>query len=678
MRINSLSILVILSLLPCLQSCGGSGGSSGTSTAMNIDDGLAPNVSISFPFTGLATNNTSVNVHGTAADNSGVRSLNVNGVAAQTTDDFDTWSVLVPLNPGENTLVVATEDLTGNRDTQAAVIEIISTVFLSGVQPTHPLVIDEGNNQVVLLRQSLRSLHVVDLNTGVSRELSNSDYFQAISAVAIDQQNNRALVIDNTDGELLAVDLLNGETSVLSNGGGGGFANRIAIDEVSNRAFLSYSEANKIVAVDLETGQWTDFYTSIVSPRHMHVDATNNRLLVANHIAGPVTNSKIYAIDLDTSVSIVLYESHIDHFTIDRGGNRLIANSNAGYIYIDLTTGQSAPADFPHGYDTEAIAGFSFDNGSQRLLLGVEGRRSNLYSYSFVTRDMRQLNPYANSTDLNVASNLQLGIRSNELVVVDADGIKTIDLDASSISLLAEQPSSVSSYWSGPCVLGGAVDRGSDRLLVTDHCNRSIYEIDFTTGAAITLSSPTLPNNTNNLDLPYALALDAARDRALVIDYSLGQILAVDLNTGVRSIITTLSEPYAAATIAIDEASNRAFFTKSRERKIVVIDLMTDQLSTFVELDERVGPPRGLSIDTGNNRLLMTHQGIGFRDDILAFDLATASQSSISLLGQGVKLRSPRNVVYEDTKGYLYVVDSEYPSLIIADPYSGEKMMIIH
>jgi hypothetical protein len=97
------SLALTLLLIAC-NGCGGTGGEGGSGMQ-------APTAVITFPPAISMTEGEAVTVHGTAAHDGTIASLQVNGVEASTGDGYATWFAAVPLTPGMNTLTHSAPEL---------------------------------------------------------------------------------------------------------------------------------------------------------------------------------------------------------------------------------------------------------------------------------------------------------------------------------------------------------------------------------------------------------------------------------------------------------------------------------------------------------------------------------------------------------------------------------------
>jgi DNA-binding beta-propeller fold protein YncE len=127
-------------------------------------------------------------------------------------------------------------------------------------------------------------------------------------------------------------------------------------------------------------------------------------------------------------------------------------------------------------------------------------------------------------------------------IVVDAAGNRALIASSSlgqgssvlAMSLATGQRSVVaannSGLLTGPKAL--ALDAARNRVLVADELWQTLSSADLTSGAIGGLTD--LDDPDNPIDLPYALALDPAKQLAYVLEGSFAAVLVVDLVTGRR------------------------------------------------------------------------------------------------------------------------------------------------
>jgi hypothetical protein len=266
--------------------------------ALNECD-LAPAVEVLFPTPRSHTNQQTLTVRGTAVDNTGIAAVRVNGVEAITSDAFATWQATVPLQPGANTLLVETEDQSGNVDTHAATLEVTRELpetgpgallgKLSGLLSGEPAsILATGQHSA--------------LSVGEGPALSRPD------AVALTEGGARALVVDGDAAAVIAIDLWDpassGQRWVLSGpdaGSGPLFdsPDEIAYDPYVDRVFVSNNGLlHALFSVDPATGARTLVSGGTVGagPELIHpagVTSHNGNIMVA-------ADSTLFSVDLAT------------------------------------------------------------------------------------------------------------------------------------------------------------------------------------------------------------------------------------------------------------------------------------------------------------------------------------------------------------------------------------------
>lgn len=117
--------------------------------------------------------------------------------------------------------------------------------------------------------------------------------------------------------------------------------------------------------------------------------------------------------------------------------------------------------------------------------------------------------------------------------------------------------------------------------------------------------------------------------------------------------------------LAVDSASNRAFFVDSTLKNIIAVDLTSGARSIF-----SYGPfvsPTSVAVDSVNNRVLVTDAGYQ-APPITSFDLTTASRSVIS---DYTNMNFPTAVALDYTNNRALLAESQ--SVTTVDLSTGEK-----
>ena len=109
---------------------------------------------------------------GTVADLGDNAAIRVNGTIALTNNEFADWEAGVSLSPGDNTVIVQSEDRSGNL-TEVATIPIESKPQVPLSTP-HGVTLDEANSRALVVDSQLGLLVAIDLATGNRALVSSS------------------------------------------------------------------------------------------------------------------------------------------------------------------------------------------------------------------------------------------------------------------------------------------------------------------------------------------------------------------------------------------------------------------------------------------------------------------------------------------------------------------------
>jgi DNA-binding beta-propeller fold protein YncE len=366
------------------------------------DDDTAPNnanVRITFPPPVSLTDADTIVVRGTAG---AVTALRVNGIEADSSDGYATWSVELALNPGENVLTV--EANAGKWNKEHAVASLVVTQnAMAAVNPKGGLslpntIVPDFINRRILVVNSLGLLKQVSMATGDRRVIADNNTgagpdILSPAAIALDAANNRVLVLDEWLDALLEVDLSTGDRSVISDAvtGAGPIFDvarpllSLALDLAHNRALVSDNSLGALLAVDLDSGDRSIISDSVTGngPAFAPVlsivsDLANNRALIGDL-------SGLLAVDLATgdrtpisnnsrgTGPLLYYSASI---ALDAGNDRvLVANfdfDRSSLLEVDLVTGdRTVIADnysVGTGPDFDFLGYIALDAANNRLL----------------------------------------------------------------------------------------------------------------------------------------------------------------------------------------------------------------------------------------------------------------------------------------------------------------------
>lgn len=303
--------IVALSALILMTGCSGGGGggedANGSSNPPPSTVNRGPDATITSPGNGMMASTATLDVAGTASDDDGVSSVTVNGVAASSSDQFSNWQAEIPLIEGMNTVTVATQDVLGNRNNEAAQV-MIERGFL--FDKAENIVLDPERRNAILVDEAARALMKIDSETRMRMEFSGPNtgagpQWNMPVELLLDDERDRALVFDSGLNALVSVDLANGDRSIIAsdtigNGASLTGASLFTLDPGLEQIYAITS--TQLLSIDLANGdrQATNLSGSnIIEPRSSRVDKPNNRLLVS-------APSNIFAIDLTSGRSTPL------------------------------------------------------------------------------------------------------------------------------------------------------------------------------------------------------------------------------------------------------------------------------------------------------------------------------------------------------------------------------------
>jgi hypothetical protein len=154
-----------------------------------------------------------------------------------------------------------------------------------------------------------------------------------------------------------------------------------------------------------------------------------------------------------------------------------------------------------------------------------------------------------------------------------------------------------------------------------------------------------------NFLFPRGIALDSANNRALVVDSippSLADVVVVDFSTGDRTIlsdgVTGMGPNFSSPRgIALDSANNRALVVDSIPpllAAVVAVDISTGDRSILSDIVTGLGPnfssPLGIALDSANNRALVVDSSLAA---VVAVDISTGDRI---ILSDGVNGMGPK------------------------------------
>jgi DNA-binding beta-propeller fold protein YncE len=393
-------------------------------------------------------------------------------------------------------------------------------------------------------------------------------------------------------------------------------------------------------------------------PSDIVVDAANGRALVAQ----PETAS-VMAVDLASGERTVFSDGSTPDamnplelapaLELDAANDRLLVIDQAARTIVAASLGTgartvlSASESGDSGVRLDKPRGIALDSDAGRLLLTTDGSSDALIALEI---DTAQRSILSNATTPDTQNPFHAPM---DLVLA---GDRAYVLEAA---------------------------EGSERA--------RIVSVDLSTGARSVLSSDTVPDSVNVLDLPFALAFDEPGNRLLVTDAGLAAVVAVDVASGSRTILSGNMTPDAnlpfssPAGIALDTMRSRAVVANSDmsfDSNVLGVDvgsgirsLLSDQ---FVPMPGwPVFNPGAVAIDAADDRAFVVNRT---REELLAIDLATGNRSGLSVnfySDFGNPLASPGRIAYDADRGIVFLVNEGADAVFAIDEATGRRVYLL-
>ena len=653
-------------------------------------DVTAPTGRVLFPTPASYTQSSTLTVRGTAQDANGVASVSVNGVAAVTATAFNSWTAVVPVQPGENQMDVTVRDNAGNPTTYAAAV----TVFNRGppIVSNRDMDYDPTGDRIIVNDSATKSLYAYRMSDGQGQLVSNQRPSGTTptdgqsEGVVVDAANNRALLVDWGLDMLVTVDLATGNRISLSGGGlvasptKFDLAFGIALDAANQRAFVTTRTTKSVIAVNLATGVRSVVSSPTVGtgaaigyPLGIVYDNVSTpgtpRLLVVD---GSFGAGAIVSVDIATGNRLpfssaapvgqgTTLQSPIS-MKLDAANSRLLVqDSQLGIVAVALATGNRTIVAGPGvgngpALDFTQALGLAFKPSTGQLV--TSQRAGELFAVNTANGDRT---PFADSDigsgpRFNGIGGLiveQASGTPTSLLMLDPEGqrISRIDLATGNRTVISGDPGDGSpTIGTGPALNRGidlVLDRrpsagGNSVLALLTTPGHSLVSVDLATGNRTLVAD--LNSTTPAVTQPRNLALDVAGNRVLFTNNdnvgSTRSVYAVDLATGIRTTITgngvgTGSDFGLPTAIVLEPAANptRALVSDGGPANAIVqVDLATGNRSVAIPGISGVGSAFTLAgpllLDAPNSRLIICN--LGSPQKIIAAPLPFSSRSLIS------------------------------------------------
>ncbi|WP_108126556.1 hypothetical protein [Saccharospirillum mangrovi] len=662
-----------LLLLAACDSGGKSHSKHAPPTIVEQPDPGPPKVTIQFPTLIALTESDTLRMRGIVTGEPAT-ALAVNGVAADTQDQFAHWSVEVPLVYGENILAVSVTDQNGHTNSVAAQAKVIHSPVL--LQQPVAAVLDSVNDRILVLDQARKTLVEVDPHTGRRSLISGphtphgGNPFDEPSAFTLDLANNRALVLDKTRRTLLTVDLTTGKRELLSDNTTSNSSNAfsgpaaIVLDDRTGlaqpRALVLDSSSRRLLAVDLNTGERTVVSANNAanngenpfnSPSDMVLDAANDRVLVIDK-----NLKKILAVALDTGKRTVLASYTDDELGPNHTSPKIALDSNTNRVWaiagdirkllaVDLHSGEHIRLlDRTGASDSNVFAqtnGLAFDATNQRILVASPAHGA-LYSVDVTN-----------------------GERSTVSAAFVPDEVLTL---MSPLTVTFDQP--------------------NNRTLVFENSLKALLSVDLVTGERTVLSGLDLPNSDHAISNIGGIALNNSYDQLMMADRNIDGLLDVDLITGRRRLLSasgkTGSERELPIAVAFrDNGLKQVLVANSRLPHLVGVDLETgSRTAMFDEVESDSGPVlsgiKDIAMGDGGDQLYALVDGTDY-SALLSLDLSKQEWRIIldgALPASAPIFNNPSVMALNRSKPEVLIGDIGLDAIMAVDVVSGNRRVI--
>lgn len=630
---------------------------------------------LAFPPPSSYTDAPHVTIRGTAVNPDGIASVSINGVNAETSDEFANWRLTVPTPVGRHRFSVSVADALGNV-TPAAALEIVN--HGTSLVSVRAMEFDSGSNSLFASDYWGGTLVRIDVATGVATTVAGpgrggGEAFNGSQALALDHERQRALVQNWALDTLLGIDLETGDREVVSSGGDGvppiQYTSALTVDAENGRAFAV--GRNEAVAIDLATGDRTlitsaerglgDAMTRIDDVVYDAVSGTAPRLLVSDPTA-----KAIFAIDVATGDRSLFSSvargtgqgfSEPTQLELDATGRRLLVVDGSGD-----PTGHTS-----YRVNRAALVAVDLESGDRATL-----------SDPLVGNGFLPETPYALAFD---------GTRA--YLANDWGGqIAQVDLTSKQRKLLvsSDAGSGYRPYYPESVALLGSAGR-VESLLMLEGLASAVVRVNLLTGARTLISGATRgagPELGLARDIVVEQPEQGLPRRAFVMNARLPGILAVDLETGDRTAFSDANTgtgpelmPSNALSssqgLALDPVRNQLLLSTSRygsfTGSVTAVDLTTGNRTLVSSAQRGSGPDldglfEALVVDPdppgGVGRAFVLGQGSIITLDLTSGERALFSTGYIPMQGLGPALPYANDLALDPLQQLLLVVGQSF------------------
>lgn len=642
------------------------GGVQDTFSVTTSNDNTEPTATIDFPSQNSLTTASSIIVRGSTQDNGTIASVTINDTEATSNDNFVTWTAIVPLLPGLNSLTVEATDLGGNISSNGSTVSIESRQLFTNKQTAH---FNNTTDQFVFYDGTLRALYSFDATTqnyaliSDSSTPDNQNSFQSLKDFEIDEAANTAYSIDGaTLDRILQTDLDNGtRTAVTADTESVAVhtldrPHQIIVDAELNVAYVFDATPvgqgrEAIIKFDLNTGAASlvtdntfpsSGFSSFVWPDTIALDKANNRILMADTFG----SDRILTIDLDNGERDTLWDnsntmslSAPKGIAVDTKNSRALVYQSGQIIGIALDTGIATvvASDLSLPVSTFSIVDTVYDGSDDNNRLFVVTNSSVVYQIDFATglQTIFSDNTTPNADNpISRATGISIDQVNSRLLVTDSNSSSVIAVDLTTAERIIVSDS-VTPNADNALISPSDIDVLSGTVaFAVDAGSLALLRINMSNGARTILSDNNTVDDNNTFNTLRAMALDSANSRTLVVDSGRRSLLSVDNTTGDRSIISDIPNSGEENPISnpggLILQGGRGLISERSTNSILSVDLTTGARTVFSGpgVPDDVNPftdPEKMILDTINNRLLVLDN-----NSIMAVSVSDGSRTTLS------------------------------------------------
>lgn len=590
--------------------------------------------------------------------------LHETGIVSATVDPDGTFRAEVPLQHGDNELVVQVNDDMDGTNPSAATVH---------VRRQHPI--------------------------------------RAVTAIAWDTNRSRVVAMDNIydpgywrkSATLVGLDPVTRATTVISGptrGTGPTWTGVHDIVIVGDTAYLHDVGVHTVFAVNLVSGNRSVVSSMSVgtgplgNTRKLAYDAVRNRLLMtAQGAAGSVI-----AISLPSGNRTLVAGTGTGSGEEMLSAGQIIVNGDYAYVYdssdfhvvrIDLVSlartvisanGDGKGPNFGFSGGTSLMGGFAF--GADGKLYASDYYADALVSIDVATGNRAIVSSSAVGTGTAIASGEEIlyrpGVGDVLLADVDTGRILSIALATGNREIVHES-APFPGYGNG-LYMATAVTMSPDGryAYVAEYAAGRILRVEMATAAVVRITQNGAGHSGPELMYPSQIFFDAANDRLLVSDY--GGLYAVDLTNGTRTLLsgmrgTSAGSGPAFSTVTsfdFDESTGTAYvadflFSGMYQPHFYSVPVSTGARTMIYDgstmASPRVWRPTGVVRDGTRNLLFAVDE---VADVIWRLDLAGTLPGTPTMFSSGDDPADPMDAVVASGP------DFEYPGMLAHDPARNE------